>query len=512
MTILCFILGDQLNETIASLAAINKQKDIVFLCEVAEETSYVPHHPKKIAFLFSAMRHFAQQLKKKGYRVRYTAFDDPRNQGSFAKELLRAIEEEQVSAISLTEPGEWRVLKIFHDLKSQLTIPVTLHEDNRFLCKINEFRNWAKERKQLRMEFFYRMMRQKYHLLVDNDGKPVGGSWNYDAQNRKNANHISSFPKRLEHTRDVITDEVLGLVSAHFAKHFGQCYPFNLAVTREQALEEADYFMEHFLCNFGAYQDAMLKDEISLYHSKLSSYLNAGLLLPLELCQMAEQAYFSKQMPLNSVEGFIRQILGWREYVRGIYWLFMPDYGEMNYFNACRPLPSFFWGEETGMFCIKEVVRQTSTEAYSHHIQRLMITGNFALLAGLDPKQVCEWYLAVYADAYEWVELPNTLGMALYADGGLMASKPYAASGKYIHRMSNFCQSCYYNPNNLLGEKACPFNALYWNFLHQNQEKLKDNPRLRYAYMNWQKMDFDKQKKTIHKAQRILADLDSANL
>ncbi|HIC7358122.1 TPA: cryptochrome/photolyase family protein [Legionella pneumophila] len=512
MTKLCFILGDQLNETIASLAAINKQEDIVFLCEVAEETSYVSHHPKKIAFLFSAMRHFAQQLKNKGYRVRYTAFDDPHNQGSFAKELLRAIEEEQASAICLTEPGEWRVLKMFHDLKNQLVIPLTIHEDNRFLCKINEFRNWAKGKKQLRMEFFYRMMRQKYRLLVDSNGKPIGGSWNYDTQNRKNANRIRSFPRRLEHATDGITDEVLGLVSRHFAKHFGQCYPFNLAVTREQALGEANYFMEHCLYNFGEYQDAMLKNEISLYHSKLSFYLNAGLLLPLELCHMAEQAYHSKHIPLNSVEGFVRQILGWREYVRGIYWLYMPDYSEMNYFNATRPLPSFFWGKETGMFCIKEVVRHTSIEAYSHHIQRLMITGNFALLAGLDPKQVCEWYLAVYADAYEWVELPNTLGMALYADGGLMASKPYAASGKYIQRMSNFCQSCYYNPNDLLGEKACPFNALYWNFLQKNEGKLRGNPRLHYAYMNWQKMDPDKQKEIIHKAQQLLADLDSSTL
>ena len=512
MTKLCFILGDQLSEGLSSLSAINKHDDVVFLCEVAEEATYVNHHPKKIAFLFSAMRHFAQALKAEGYQVRYTKFDDPDNQGNFTKEILRAVTELQPTEICLTEPGEWRVLEAIHDLKSHLTIPLTIYEDNRFLCTIKEFSNWTNGKKQLRMEYFYRMMRQKHHLLIDNRGKPVGGSWNYDAQNRNNANHIDSFPKRLEHPTDQITAEVLRLVEAHFSSHFGQLYPFNMAVTREQALSEAIYFIENCLCYFGDYQDAMLTNQINLYHSKLSFYLNAGLLLPLELCHMAEQAYMTQQAPLNSVEGFIRQILGWREYVRGIYWHYMPDYSKQNYFNASRVLPQFFWGAETKMFCIKEVVRHTSIDAYSHHIQRLMITGNFALLAGLDPKQVCEWYLAVYADAYEWVELPNTLGMALYADGGLMASKPYAASGKYIHRMSNFCKSCDYNPNDLLGEKACPFNALYWNFLRQNEGKLKDNPRLHYAYLNWQKMTPDKKEAIIHKAKAVLADLDANNL
>ncbi|PWY54336.1 cryptochrome/photolyase family protein [Legionella qingyii] len=512
MTKLCFILGDQLSETLSALSEINMHDDVVLMCEVTEEATYVSHHPKKIAFLFSAMRHFAQTLKIKGYRVRYTKFDDPNNQGSLVKELIRAVEEIKPSAISLTEPGEWRVFKMFDDLKSKLPIPLTIYEDNRFLCTINEFNDWAKGKKQLRMEFFYRMMRQKYRILIDSNGNPIGGSWNYDAQNRNPAKHISSFPKRLEYPKDEITVEVLRLVAAHFSKHFGQLHPFDLAVTRAQALSEANYFINHCLISFGDYQDAMLTNETTLYHSKLSFYLNAGLLLSIELCRMAEQAYLERKAPLNSVEGFIRQILGWREFIRGIYWHFMPAYKEMNHFHAKRDLPAFFWGADTKMFCIKEVVRQTSVEAYSHHIQRLMITGNFALLAGINPKQVCEWYLAVYADAYEWVELPNTLGMALYADGGLMASKPYAASGKYIQRMSNFCESCSYNPNDLLGEKACPFNALYWNFLKQNEEKLKDNPRLHYAYMNWQKMTLDKKEATHAKAQEILSSLDSGSL
>lgn len=512
MTKLCFILGDQLSDTLSALREINRHDDVVLMCEVTEEATYVRHHPKKIAFLFSAMRHFAQTLTIKGYDVRYTKFDDPDNQGSLVKELMRAVEEIKPSTINLTQPGEWRVLKMFEDLKSKLPVPLIIYEDNRFLCTINEFKAWAKGKKQLRMEFFYRMMRQKYRILIDSNDNPIGGSWNYDAQNRNPAKHIPSFPKRLNYPEDEITVEVLRLVKKKFSNNFGQLIPFELAVTRADALSEAHYFIEHCLISFGDYQDAMLTHETSLFHSRLSFYLNAGLLLPIELCRIAEQAYLQQKAPLNSVEGFIRQILGWREYIRGIYWYFMPAYKEMNHFQATRALPAFFWGSDTKMFCIKEVVRQTSVEAYSHHIQRLMITGNFALLAGINPKEVCEWYLAVYADAYEWVELPNTLGMALYADGGLMASKPYAASGKYIQRMSNFCESCSYKPNTLLGEKACPFNALYWNFLKQNEDKLKNNPRLHYAYMNWQKMPSDK-KEAIHaQAQDILSSLDSGRL
>lgn len=512
MTRLCFILGDQLNESISSLQAIDKLQDVVLLCEVFEEATYVKHHPKKIAFIFSAMRHFAQQLSNLGYRVRYVRYDDAQNTGSFEKELNRAIIEEKVSEVHLTYPGEWRIVEKIESLKNLATIPFFMHEDSRFLCSIEEFKHWAEGKKQLRMEYFYRKMRQKYHILIDSRGKPLGGSWNYDSQNRKNANQIKTFPPRLEHSIDELTSEVLDLVKHSFTNHFGQLLPFNFAVTREQALLEAYHFIDNSLLYFGDYQDAMLSNETTLYHSKLSFYLNAGLLLPLELCHMAEDALKNKQAPLNCVEGFIRQILGWREYVRGIYWLNMPEYAQRNYFTASRTLPALFWGQDTKMHCMKEVINQTELEAYSHHIQRLMITGNFALLTGLDPVQVCEWYLAVYADAYEWVELPNTLGMALYADGGLMASKPYAASGKYIQKMSNFCKSCEYKPNDTLGDKACPFNALYWNFLSQNSEKLQDNQRLHFAYLNWEKMPSEKKHAIVSKASQILKNLDASNL
>ena len=512
MTKLCFILGDQLSESLSSLAVIDKQNDVVFLCEVMEEATYVAHHPKKIAFLFSAMRHFLQRLRGLGYRVRYTQYDDAANAGSFEKELYRAIVEENISEVHLIHPNEWRVLQKMKTLEQQLLIPLIIHEDTRFLCSIDEFNDWAKNKKQWRMEYFYRMMRQKHHLLMDSRGNPEGGSWNYDAQNRKNANHIETFPSRLIHPIDEVTIEVLKLVENEFSNHFGQLRPFHFAVTREQALCEANYFIEHCLACFGDYQDAMRSNETNLYHSRLSFYLNAGLLLPLELCRMAEEAFKKKLAPLNAVEGFVRQILGWREYVRGIYWLLMPEYASRNYFNASRPLPGLYWGQDTQMFCMKEVVRQTQVEAYSHHIQRLMITGNFALLAGLSPKEVCEWHLAVYADAYEWVELPNTLGMALYADGGVMASKPYAASGKYIQKMSNFCKSCSYNPADAVGESACPFNSLYWNFIAQHQDGLKSNPRLHYAYLNWGKMSQEKKKAILVKASEVLAALDAGRL
>ncbi|KTC92851.1 Deoxyribodipyrimidine photo-lyase-related protein [Fluoribacter dumoffii] len=317
MTKLCIILGDQLSETLSALSEINRHDDVVLMCEVKEEATYVSHHPKKIAFLFSAMRHFAQTLREKGYCVRYIKFDNPHNQGSLTKELIRAVEEIKPSAIILTEPGEWRVLKMFEELKKKLTVPLTIYEDNRFLCTTNEFKHWAEGKKQLRMEFFYRMMRQKHRILIDNHGKPIGGSWNYDAQNRNHAKHIHAFPERLEYPEDRITAEVISLVATHFSRHFGHLRPFTLAVTRQQALSEANYFIENCLVSFGDYQDAMLTNETTLYHSKLSFYLNAGLLLPKELCHMAEQAYLKQQAPLNSVEGFIRQILGWREYIRG---------------------------------------------------------------------------------------------------------------------------------------------------------------------------------------------------
>lgn len=512
MPTLRLILGDQLSESISSLQGINKKKDTILLCEVIEEATYVWHHPKKIAFLFSAMRHFAAMLKAQGLTVRYVTLDDMNNTGTFTGEVKRAVEELKPSQLVVTEPGEYRVLEMIKHWPSLLGIPVDVLSDTRFLCTHETFASWAKGKTQWRMEFFYRLMRKNYCILMEPNGKPTGGQWNYDSENRKPPKAGMKPPPRLSHKKSALTNEVLALVRERFSDHFGTLEPFHYAVTREQALMELHHFIGFILPNFGDYQDAMVANEPYLYHSLISSYLNAGLLLPLEICQHAERAYHEGKAPLNAVEGFIRQILGWREYIRGIYWQFMPEYGQRNGLNATRPLPDFYWGGPTQMFCMSEAVSHTREHAYSHHIQRLMITGNFALLAGLDVYQVQQWYLAVYSDAYEWVEMPNTLGMALFGDEGVVASKPYAASGKYIHRMSNYCQRCSYDPNEMTGEKACPFNALYWDFLVRHEETFRGNARMPFVFSTWDKFTLEKQKAIRAQAAHTLKRMEDGTL
>ncbi len=511
MAKLRLILGDQLCDSISSLSDI-EPNDTVLICEVMEEASYVKHHPKKIAFLFSAMRHFAQELQDTGIQVRYVKLTDPANSGSFTGEVVRALKELNAKHLIVTEPGEYRVKVMMESWQKSFSIPVEIRTDNRFLCSIDEFKTWAQHKKQLRMEFFYREMRKKYRILIEPDGSPVGGKWNYDIENRKPPSKGLKSPQRISHKKSAIVKEVLALVGDKFSHHFGNLSPFHYAVTRQQALIELDDFIERILPHFGDYQDAMLKGEPYLNHSLLSSYINAGLLYPLEICRKAQAQYRKGNVSLNSAEGFIRQILGWREYVRGIYWLKMPEYAELNYLGASRPLPALYWGAKTNMRCVSEAVSHTQEHAYSHHIQRLMVTGNFALLAGLDVKEVQEWYLAVYSDAYEWVEMPNTLGMALFGDGGFMASKPYVASGKYINKMSNFCKNCYYNPNDMLGEKACPFNALYWDFIARHRSKLNSNQRLTFVYKVWDKFTDSKQEDIRTKAKTILKSIDQGKI
>ncbi len=360
-------------------------------------------------------------------------------------------------------------------------------DDDRFFASRASFAQWAKDRKQLRMEFFYREMRKHSGLLMEGD-EPAGGQWNFDHDNRKALPKDVKPPPRRRFEPDAVTQEVMELVTQRFPDHFGDLGPFGWAVTREDALEALDHFIDACLPNFGDFQDAMKQGNGFLYHAILSPYLNVGLLTAREVCERAEMAWREGLAPLNAVEGFIRQILGWREYVRGLYWLKMPDYAESNALDAKRPLPWFYWSGETDMNCMAQAIGDTKRHAYAHHIQRLMVTGNFALLAGLDPAQVEEWYLVVYADAYDWVELPNTHGMALFADGGIMASKPYAASGAYIDRMSDYCGRCAYDPKVKLGPKACPFNLLYWDFLMRNEAKLKANPRMAMPYRTLEKM------------------------
>lgn len=492
MSHLRLILADQLSDSLSALADVEAD-DTVLMCEVMEEATYVRHHPKKIAFLFAAMRHFAAELSDKGLQVRYVTLTDPDNTGSLTGEVERATADLGLRQMIVTEPGEYRVCQMMESWHAKLGLTVEMRPDDRFLCSIDRFTRWASGKKQMRMEYFYREMRKSYHILIEQDGSPTGGQWNYDKENRKPPAKGLVSPTRIRHPQSAILKEVLALVGTTFPDHFGTLEPFHFAVTRAQALIELDDFITRILPHFGDYQDAMVQGEAFLNHSLLSSYINAGLLLPLEICRKAEAAYRNNHVPLNAAEGFIRQILGWREYVRGIYWLHMPDYADLNFFDAKRPLPAFYWGANTAMACISEAVAHTREHAYSHHIQRLMVTGNFALIAGLDVKQVQDWYLSVYSDAYEWVEMPNTLGMALFGDGGLLGSKPYAASGKYIDKMSNYCAGCRYNPQEMTGETACPFNALYWDFFARNRNKLEANQRLPFVYTTWDKFSPDRQ-------------------
>ncbi len=483
-----FILGDQLSHSISSLDGFDPDHDVIFMCEVMEEATYARHHKKKIAFIFSAMRHFAQELRDKGFRVRYVPIDDPDNAGSFDDELRRAIGHSSPTRIRLTEPGEWRVLEKITRWQSSLETPIEVIDDRRFICSRSEFADWAQGRKDLVMEFFYRQMRRKTGLLMEGD-QPVGGRWNFDSENRKPARPDMFRPQRRAIDKDAITREVIDVVDRLFPDNFGELLDFHFAVSSEDASLLVEDFIDGHLSEFGATQDAMLTGDPFLNHSLLSFYINVGLVDPLEMCRRAEKAYLEGNAPLSAVEGFIRQIIGWREYMRGVYWMKMPDYGDANFFGNKRPLPDFYWTGATDMNCVATVVGETRSSAYAHHIQRLMITGNFALIAGVDPKQVHQWYLEVYADAYEWVEIPNVIGMSQFADGGVVGTKPYAASGNYISKMSDYCDSCSFNVKDRTGPKACPFNYLYWDFLSRNRGLLADNRRLARQYATWDRMD-----------------------
>ncbi len=500
---LVLVLGDQLTPTVAALKAADKARDVVVMAEVAAETNYVPHHPKKIAFLFASMRKFAARLQADGWHIAYTRLDDPDNAGSIGGELLRRAAEFGATKVLATEPGEWRLIEALRDHP----VTVRMLEDDRFLCTHAEFETWAKGRKALRMEFFYREMRRKTGLLMEGD-QPEGGQWNFDHDNRKGPPKglSGTLPPRFE--PDDVTEEVLTLVEARFGHHFGDLRPFWFATDPVQAEQALDHFIAHALPKFGDYQDAMVTGQDFLFHSVLSVYINAGLLDPLEVCRRAETAYRVGDAPLNAVEGFIRQIIGWREFVRGIYFHEGPGYARRNALDHSRKLPPVYWGGETGMRCMKEAVGVTRREAYAHHIQRLMVTGNFALLAGIDPAEVHEWYLAVYADAYEWVEAPNTVGMSQFADGGVVGSKPYVSSGNYIDRMSDYCKTCDYGVKIKTGPDACPFNLLYWHFLIRHRDRFSQNPRMAQMYRTWDRMADDRRAQVLADADALLERLD----
>lgn len=476
---LVIILGDQLDEGSSAFEGFDPAQDVVWMAEVAQESTHVWSARQRIAVFLSAMRHFAEQLRARGLPLRYVHLEDAENDGALDRELSRAIARLKPVALVLTAPGDWRVLQSLKAVAVASELPLQLRDDGHFFSTVREFTAHRKGRKELRLEYWYRELRQRHGVLMDG-GAPVGGRWNFDAENRKSFGKRGpgALPEPARFAPDAITREVLRLVDTRFAEHPGTLESFDWPVTRAQALASLETFIGQRLALFGTFEDAMWSGEAWLYHSQLSSALNLKLLNPREAVRAAEAAYRAGQAPLAAVEGFIRQILGWREYVRGIYWTQMPRFVEFNALGAEAALPAFYWTGDTDMACLKEVIGQTLRRGYAHHIQRLMVTGLYSLLLGVVPRAVHEWYLAVYVDAVEWVELPNTVGMSQFADGGFMTSKPYVASGRYIQRMSNYCAGCRYDPAAATGAAACPFTTLYWDFLIRHESFLANVPRM----------------------------------
>lgn len=506
---LIYIFPDQLSSDISSLENFDTEKDVILITENIEEFTHVKHHKKKIAFILSCMRAFGEELCLKGFRVFYSKLGDNNAKHSIEESIEYYKNSLKPKKVILTEPSEYRLLQKVEQLKKNSDIDITIMNDSRFLISNDEFKKWAYGKKKLVMEFFYRFMRIKHNILLDADKNPVGGKWNFDHENRKSPKEIPKVLKPLIFKPNDIAKSAIHDVEQLFAEHFGDIEPFEYAITAKDANKALQFFLDNYLDKFGENQDAMLVNQPFLYHSHISMYINIGLLNPLKVIKEVEAKYYTKKISINNIEGFIRQILGWREFIRGIYWLYMPKYQSLNFFKADNKLPQFYWSGETKMQCIKQTVSQTQKYAYAHHIQRLMITGNFALIAGVSVAEICEWYHIVYADAFEWVELPNTLGMSQYADGGVLATKPYASSGNYINKMSNYCKSCHYNVKTMLEENSCPYNALYWNFFIRNKEKLNDNLRVALTIKNIKNKTTDEIQRINQKANKLLDNLDN---
>ncbi|MDA9231350.1 cryptochrome/photolyase family protein [Rickettsiales bacterium] len=483
------ILNDHLNLE-SNAIKLYQEGDLILMCENYQDFRKHNHHKKKLVFIFSSMRHFAAKIIEQKYNLHYLKIEDKNNSGILTEEIIKTARKYNYNEIILEHPSDYETLTNIKSLENQ-NIKINILEDSKFLCTIEEFKQLNVNKKTMLMENFYRKMRKKHNILMDKD-KPDGGSWNYDKLNREKITESKNIPTRYKAKNDQITLQVIDLINAEYPKNFGEIVNFDLAVTREESLLIFRQFLQERIENFGQYQDAMLEEDDFLYHSHISFYVNNGLLKPLELIKEVEKLYKENKVKINSAEGFIRQILGWREYVRGIYWHKMPEYKKLNFLEARNKLPAFYWDANTKMNCLKKCVTTTIKNSYAHHIQRLMVLGNFALLSFIDPKEVNEWFLCVYADAYEWVEMPNVTGMILFADGGYLASKPYAASGAYINKMSNYCKNCHYDVKLKNGSKACPFNYLYWNFMIQNKERIGKNHRLAIAYNTLSKFNEEK--------------------
>ncbi len=524
---LVFILGDQLDEASSALEDLDPAQDVVLMVEALEESTHVWSHKARTTLFLSAMRHFAQSLRQRNppLRVDYRALDTAGDK-TLGAGLSAAIEKYQPLRVIAVEPGDLRVRQQIEDTMACAMVSIAGYagsagtetrkpilewrEDKHFLCSLPQFRNWAGQSASLRMEYFYRHMRRQYKVLMDGD-QPLGGQWNYDAENRKGFGKAGpkALPQTLKFEQDTITQNVIALVAKTFADHPGEIASFNWPVTREQALLALNDFITHRLPQFGAHQDAMWTTLDFGWHALLSSSLNLKLLHPLEVVLAAEQAYRARGLDLASVEGFIRQVLGWREFIRGVYFLDMPGLKTANHYDHQNALPKWYWSGDTGMNCMRQSIGQTLKNGYSHHIQRLMVTGMFGVTAQIRPQALCDWYLAVYVDAVEWVELPNTAGMALFANGGRFTSKPYIASGAYVKRMSNYCSGCSYEPETRSGPKACPMTTLYWNFLDQHESSFGSNPRTALMVKNLQRMTPEERAQMRQRAGEMLADLDS---
>lgn len=481
------VLGDQLNPAHAWFQTVDAQV-VYVLMEVRQETDYVLHHAQKVLSIFAAMRDFARQLRTAGHRVRYVALDDPSNRQSITGNLEALVQHYGAERLEWQAPDEWRLDALLRDWAAQQPFATATVDSEHFLTARHELAALYGGRKQWLMEQFYRQMRRRYALLMDAQGKPEGGQWNFDHDNRKPWPGTPAEPVDARPVHD--HRELWDLLQRCGVTSFGdpQAAQLRWPLNRDEALACLEAFIQTALPHFGDFEDAMSSKSRRLFHSLLSFALNVKMLHPLEVLQRAEAAYRCGHAPLAAVEGFVRQILGWREYVRGIYWAHMPGYEERNVLDHQRPLPRWFWTGETRMHCLQHAIGQSLQTAHAHHIQRLMVIGNFALLAGLDPQALHRWYLGVYIDAFEWVELPNTLGMSQWADGGLIATKPYVSSAAYISRMSDYCQGCRYDPKQKLGETACPFNALYWDFFARHLPRLGHNPRLALVYRQLEKL------------------------
>ena len=497
------ILGDQLNRQHSWFE--KKQDDVLYvLMELRQETDYVRHHLQKVLAFFAAMREFAAELESQGHHVLYLQLDDPENSGTLDDNLARLIQKYNIRRFEYMMPDEYRLDQQLENFCRSLNIEMRAVDTQHFLSARHDVKKHFKDKKQYLMESFYRKMRRQYNILMDDD-QPIGERWNFDAENRNRYDESVPIPKPLLFDNDV--SDLLTLLQKHKVATMGSAdaclmWPIN----REQSLELLNHFVDNALSHFGTFQDAMAEGHWTLFHSRLSFALNTKMLHPLQVISAAISAWEKnkKAISLAQIEGFVRQILGWREYMRGMYWALMPDFADLNFFEHDGALPHYYWDGQTKMNCLQQAIQQSLDKAYAHHIQRLMITGNFALLAGVHPDHVDAWYLGVYVDAIEWVEITNTRGMSQFADGGQIATKPYVSSANYIHKMSDYCKSCHYNHKKKTGERACPFNSLYWHFYDRHREKLEKNPRVGMMYRTWDRMDDSKKKDIVEQADKYL--------